>query len=116
MASTLWIWNRQGRLNRGDSFTIAEDFYHDGAFLLRVLDDIDLDAFVSDFQEVRQRIRRGGEKWWFEVQAQAPVVIAEAAWGVLYELEALDSTLPVWAIQSRSVFDVRGRATGRSDQ
>jgi hypothetical protein len=83
MASRLWVWNRQGRFNRDDSHVLAADFWHPGAFLLHVLDDLDFEGFLKDFEKVR----KGGEVWYFNHIWRLPNVVQEQTWDATYEVE-----------------------------
>lgn len=63
MASTILIPGRQGNLGTNNCFLVSPDYYHWGAFVLRVSDDIDIDAFQQDFQYVKA----AGQVWYFEI-------------------------------------------------
>jgi hypothetical protein len=93
MASTLLVWNRQGRLSRGDSHLLKADFYHPGAFLLRLTDQVNFEAFLEDFSE----IKAAGEVWYFEIAFGATGVF-EAAWTVQYddEYDCVNRPLDRW--------------------
>ena len=67
MASTLFVWNRQGLWSRGDSFLLSSDYFHPGAFRLCITDAVDLDAFLEDFEETKP----AGQVWYFEIAKDA---------------------------------------------
>jgi phage tail-like protein len=74
MASQLLVWNRQGCWSRGDSHFIAADYWHDGAFLLRISDQVNLNEFIADFELTKP----AGEKWFIEVSYDS-VTVSESA-------------------------------------
>lgn len=60
MASTLWVWSRQGCWSRGDQHYVAEDYFHPGAFELSVGEDVDIAALQEDLQ----KLMPAGEVWY----------------------------------------------------
>ncbi|MEW6352110.1 MAG: phage tail protein [Thermodesulfobacteriota bacterium] len=63
MASTVLVWSRQGRHGAPDSHYFDADVHHAGVFLLRVTDQVNLAAFLEDFEFIRP----AGTRWYFEV-------------------------------------------------
>lgn len=61
MASTIWVWSRQGRWSRGDMHYLAADYFHPGAFELSVSEQVDLEGLRADIASVVP----AGEVWYF---------------------------------------------------
>lgn len=89
-ASKLWVWNRQGRLNRGDCVLVNSDYWHHGAYVLIVTDDIDLDSFLPDFASLRP----AGTYWFIDRMAGLPDVVFETVVDRVYEIGSLCSREP----------------------
>ena len=60
-ASRLDIWNRQGGWNCPDGVVMDSDRWHDGAYILEVDSFLDLDGFLTDFEDIKP----DGTVWYF---------------------------------------------------
>ena len=69
-ASRLDIWNRQGGWNCPDGVVMDSDRWHDGAYILEVDSFLDLDGFLTDFEDIKPY----GTVWYFI--KQTPIINA----------------------------------------
>jgi hypothetical protein len=59
-ASKLLVWGCQGMWGCDDCAWLAPDYFHDGAMLIDVNEDVDLEALMEDMAETCA----GGERWY----------------------------------------------------
>lgn len=73
-ASKLMVLGLQGRLGEADCHLQAADFWHDGAFVLRITDHVDWPALRSDLTDALA----AGEVWFVEIAED--ILAAFEAW------------------------------------
>lgn len=59
-ASNLLVWGVQGKWGCDDCAFVSADYWHDGAMLIDVDEDVDLEALTADMLETCA----GGERWY----------------------------------------------------
>lgn len=65
-ASRLDIWNRQGGFNVINGVVMDGNYWHDGAFVLVVDPELDLESFIVDFEDVKP----DGTVWFIQQQVE----------------------------------------------
>jgi phage tail-like protein len=66
-ASKLLVLSRQGRLSHNDAYMVTKDYWHDGAFVLRVDNLVDFTELLIELLDTIP----AGEKWSYEINSQS---------------------------------------------
>lgn len=66
MASKVCVLNKQAKLSSGCAHFQAADYYHDGAYVLKVGPEVNLADLKADLE----RVRPGGERWYLRLCLQ----------------------------------------------
>ena len=69
-ASKLLILSKQGRLSEPDSYMVTADFWHDGAYVLRVVDSVVPSLLRSEVEPTMRKTVPAGTIWYLQYGRQ----------------------------------------------
>jgi hypothetical protein len=69
-ASKLLILSKQGRLSEPDSYMVTANFWHDGAYVLRVVDNVVPSLLRSEVEPVMRKTVPAGTIWYLQYGRQ----------------------------------------------